>query len=296
MGSIKAIDSEHMRGNFSSHAGDYDRYALVQKRVVASLHRTIPVFAKSGLMLDVGTGTGALAAAILCSDPAQKLVVMDIAHGMTRQAAKSLPAVSACDGDARYLPFADESFTTAVSSSVYQWVDCLPTAFAEVARVLKPGGFFVLALFGEKTLCELRASHRLAIADSSANRLSHVLSFPTLSDVSAAIDAAGLTRHDLRSTMDVEFHADVADLLRQLKRIGASNASVDRPRGLASRRVMQSMTRAYEESYRCDAGLPASYEVIIAVAEKRCNKASLPATRTEAGATLDSCCPRFNVK
>jgi len=268
MGLIKAIDSGRMRGNFSSHAGDYDRYALVQKRVVAMLHSKISAFAKSGLMLDVGTGTGALAAAILCSDSAQKLVVMDIAHGMTRQAAKSLPAVSACDGDASHLPFADESFATAVSSSVYQWVDCLPKAFAEVARVLRPGGFFVVALFGEKTLCELRASHCQAIADSSGNRFSHVQSFPSVSEVSAAIDAAGLTHHDLRSTMDVEFHSDVPDLLRQLKHIGASNASVNRPRGLASRRVMQSMTRAYEESYRCDAGLPASYEVIIAVAEK----------------------------
>jgi malonyl-CoA O-methyltransferase len=57
-------------------------------------------------------------------------------------------------------------------------------------------------------------------------------------------------------------------LLRQLKQIGASNAAADRPRGLASRKVMQSMMKEYERGFRCEKGLPASYEVIIAIAEK----------------------------
>lgn len=264
----KAIDSEHMRTNFSSHAGDYDSYAQVQKRVVTLLHGRLSALTKPGLMLDVGTGTGALAAEILGSDSAQQLVVMDIAHGMTRQAVKRLSAVTACDGDARHLPFADGVFATAVSSSVYQWVACLPSAFTEIARVLKPGGLFALAMFGEKTLYELRSCHRRAIAEKSKARLSHAQSFPTLNDVAAAIDQAGLSCRDLFSTMEIEYHADVPDLLRQIKHIGAGNASVDRPRGLASRRVMQSMINAYEEQYRCDAGIPASYEVVIAIAEK----------------------------
>ena len=267
---IKAIDSAQMRGNFSTHAGDYDRYASVQKRVVELLCHKLSVFGKSpGLMLDIGTGTGALAAEILRADSEQSLVVMDIAHGMTLKAVNRLPAVSACDGDARHLPFSDDCFTTVVSSSVYQWIDCLPTAFSEATRVLQPGGLFALALFGEKTLCELRASHRQAVAENGDNRTSHVQSFPMLNEVSSALCLAGLSCLDLVSTMEVEYHADVPELLRQLKQIGASNAAADRPRGLASRRVMQTMMKTYEDKYRCDAGLPASYEVIIAIAEKK---------------------------
>ncbi len=189
---IKAIDSALMRGNFSSHAGDYDRYASVQKRVVELLCERMSAFEmEDGPMLDVGTGTGALAAEMLGFDPAKKLVVMDIAHGMTRQAANRLPVVAACDGDARHLPFLGETFAGVVSSSVYQWVECLPTAFAEVSRVLKPGGFFFVALFGEKTLCELRGSHRQAVAENNRSRASHVQSFPTLNEVSAAIGRRG---------------------------------------------------------------------------------------------------------
>ena len=72
--------------------------------------------------------------------------------------------------------------------------------------------------------------------------------------------------------MEVEYHADVPDLLRQLKQIGASNASAERPKGLASRRVMQGMISLYEDQDRCEKGLPASYEVIVAIAQK--NKAA----------------------
>ena len=265
----KAIDSLQMRDNFSCHAGSYDRYASVQRRVVDLLGSRMPGFtAEAGLVLDVGTGTGALASALVKAEPKRQLVVMDIAHGMTREAVQRSPVVSACDGDASHLPFAGSSFAGVVSSSVYQWVDCLPAAFAEVARVLRPGGFFALALFGEQTLHELRAAHRQAVIQGSRHRSSHVQNFPTLDEVSVALAAARLSCHELFSTMEVEYHPDVPDLLRQLKRIGASNAAADRPRGLASRRVMQLMTKNYEATYRCAAGLPASYEVIVALAGK----------------------------
>lgn len=271
---VRAIDRAHMRDNFSSHACEYDRYASVQKRVVELLYRKLASHIdQPGLYLDVGTGTGALAAAFLERTPGQNLVVMDIAHGMTQAAARRLPTVSACDGDARQLPFVSETFAGVASSSVYQWVDCLPSAFTEVARVLMPGGIFALALFGEKTLYELRASHRQAVQTSSQSRASHVQSFPSLNEVSAAIAAAGLSCCDILTTMEVEYHTDVLDLLRQLKQIGASNAAADRPRGLASRRVMHLMMSFYEERYRSHAGLPASYEVVVVIAKKmqRCD-------------------------
>jgi malonyl-CoA O-methyltransferase len=125
-----------------------------------------------------------------------------------------------------------------------------------------------VALFGEKTLFELRSSHCRAVANSGTGQTSHVQNFPTLDEVVDALAVAGLACEDVFKGMEVEFHLDVPDLLRQLKQIGASNATADRPRGMASRQVMQSMTRIYEEQYRCESGLPASYEVITAIARK----------------------------
>ena len=78
----------------------------------------------------------------------------------------------------------------------------------------------------------------------------------------------GLEPVECFSRMEVEFHQDVPQLMRQLKQIGASNASSDRPRGLASRKVMQVMIEEYERAFRQAAGLPASYEVVVALARK----------------------------
>lgn len=279
---VKALDSQRVRGNFSTHASEYDSYASVQKRVVELLNRNLGrVELLSGPCLDVGTGTGALASTLSESLTGQALVVMDIAHGMTRTALDRLPKAMACDGDARHLPFAGETFACVVSSSVYQWVDCLPSAFAEISRVLKPGGAFALAMFGEKTLHELRSSHCRAIMEYDSGRTSHVQNFPTLDEVANSMEAAGLVCHDLYKVMEVEYHRDVPELLKQLKQIGASNAAADRPRGLAPRRVMQAMIRFYEETYRCALGLPASYEVIVAMARK-CGEEGSAETATEA--------------
>jgi len=271
MGPVKAIDGRLVRSHFSAHAGEYDLYAAVQKRAIAHLCEQLDgEGAPVGRLLDVGTGTGGLATALSERYPEAAMTVMDLAHGMTRTAHARLPQASACDGDARRLPFADGSFALVASSSVYQWVPDLPAAFAEIHRVLQPGGCFALALFGEQTLCELRTAHRTAVAECAAERPSHVQSFPTRSEVAAALTAAGLDCRVMTSRMEVEFHADVPQLLRQLKQIGASNAAADRPRGLASRQVMQRMMACYEEQYRCAEGVPASYEVVVAIAMRQC--------------------------
>ena len=58
------------------------------------------------------------------------------------------------------------------------------------------------------------------------------------------------------------------ELLVNLKQIGAQNASNERPRGLFPRKVMLEMTALYGERFSDRRGLPASYEVIYAVARR----------------------------
>jgi len=269
MGPVSAIDGRLLRTHFSRHAGDYDRYAAVQKRVVAHLAARLAASGPlTGLVLDVGTGTGALALELGGVTVDRRFVLTDLAHGMTKAAAQRLPGAWPCDGDARKFPFIDASFTAVVSSNVYQWVDNLPAAFREVSRVLRSGGRFAVALFGERTLHELRNAHRQAVRECGGQYTSHVQSFPTASEVAAALDSAGLVCRDFACFPEIDWHPDVPALLCQLKQIGASNAAADRPKGLASRQVMQRMIRLYENRYRQPEGLPATYEVVCAVATK----------------------------
>jgi malonyl-CoA O-methyltransferase len=264
------IDLQQVRRNFSCHAEEYDRYAQVQKRVAARLlDLLLPQIRPGTLALEVGTGTGELARRLLRLTSDVSLVVSDLAHGMSRHAAETLGGLPAVDADAQALPFRDRRFGLVLSASVFQWLNDLPAALAEIDRVLRPGGLLAFAMYGERTLWELREAHRLAVQEAGGEHGSHAHTFPGEAEVGQALAAAGLTPLRLFAEDEVERHPDVAALLRSLKKIGAQNASAERPAGLASRRVMQRLGALYAECFGHAAlGLPATYHVIYALARK----------------------------
>lgn len=264
------IDIRQVRRNFSCHAEEYDRYAQVQKRVaVRLLELLLPHLQPGTRALEVGTGTGELARRLLRLTSDVDLVVSDLAHGMTRHAAETLGGLPAVDADAQALPFRDCRFGLVLSASVFQWLNDLPSALAEVQRVLRPGGVLAFAMYGERTLWELRQAHRLAVQEAGGEQDSHAHTFPGEAEVGQALAAAGLQPLQLFAEDEVELHPDVAALLRSLKKIGAQNANAQRPAGLASRRVMRRLGSLYAERFGQGAqGIPATYHVIYGLARK----------------------------
>ncbi len=100
-------------------------------------------------LLDVGSGTGALAVAALQRWPALRVTGIDPSGGMLevarRSAASDLPEDEAGRYDtvvayADELPFDEGTFDLAVSSFVLQLVPNRAAALREVRRVLRPGG------------------------------------------------------------------------------------------------------------------------------------------------------------
>jgi len=264
-----AIDKAQMQSHFGDHAGEYDLYAQVQKRVARRLLELTLRHPVAGPVLDVGTGTGEVARRLLKSRPGETVVVSDLAHDMTRTAGVNLAGVLAADGDAQSLPFRDHSFGMVLSSSVFQWIEDLPATFAECRRVLKPGGLLSFALFCDGTLVELRETFRQALFACQSDWPFHFQSFPGLGEVEDSMLRAGFVDGHCHVEVEREYHADFRSLLVGLKRIGAQNASRTRPRGFFPRRVMLEMNRLYQDAYRSDEGLSASYGVLYGLAVNR---------------------------
>ncbi len=100
----------------------------------------------AGRALDVGTGTGSLALALAAAMPRGRVVGVDFAAPMLARAPRRASAdglgdrlaVSLADG--LRLPFADGTFDCVTSAFVVRNVADHGRAFAEQARVLRPGG------------------------------------------------------------------------------------------------------------------------------------------------------------
>src|SRR5919108_2736971 len=96
--------------------------------------------------LDLGTGTGDGAFAIARRFPDAEVVGLDISDAMVAEARRKTPADLAGRvrfelGDASTLPFEDEAFELVALANMIPF-------FEELARVVAPGGFVVLAFSG----------------------------------------------------------------------------------------------------------------------------------------------------
>ena len=158
--------------------------------------------------------------------------------------------------DGLALPFPDRSMDVVYSNLCLQWCDTPRALFAEFARVLKPGGFLAASSFGPDTLSELRAAW--ATADDAR---AHVGRFLDLHDLGDAALAAGLKDPVLDSDRITKHYPEVRTLLVDLKGLGATNADLDRARGLTGKTRFKAMLDAYETRRR-DGRIPATWEVV----------------------------------
>lgn len=100
----------------------------------------------SSTVLDVATGTGDLALEALHQYPEARVVGLDFVSEMLALARQKASAPSGSQplflsaGDALRLPFAEGLFDAVVTGFALRNVTDIPAAFAEMARVTRPGG------------------------------------------------------------------------------------------------------------------------------------------------------------
>ncbi len=95
-------------------------------------------------VLDVGCGTGKLLRRAHIYWPQAQLIGVDPANGMIEMAKRLTPNATFSTGMAEALPLQDASVDVALSTvSFHHWQD-QAAGIREIARVLRPGGYFIL--------------------------------------------------------------------------------------------------------------------------------------------------------
>lgn len=254
-----AVRKRDVARSFSKAAPTYDGVAELQRRIGDTLVEALPDSTVNS-MLDLGCGTGHFCHALVERYPQAFCVGLDIAEGMLQFARQQWPAkLSGCDwlaGDAEALPLADACMDLIFSSLALQWCQQPEALFAELARVLRPGGTLLIATLGPGTLRELQQAWQ------QADQYTHVNRFTALSDLQREALTAGLVLRNCHQQHIERDYDQLQTLTRELKSLGAHNVNQGRPKGLTGRQRIRRFKEAYEAARNSRGKLPASYEVI----------------------------------
>ena len=162
---------------------------------------------RGAVVLDLGAGTGDLSAEFR-RQVAARVTGLDVSAAMLSRAEQKFGAdgIDWLQGDALHLPFGDGSFDVVASAFVLRNLPDLAGSFAEMSRVLKPGGRLIgldithppdsawgklLRVGFEEGVTRVAG---LLSGDRSAYRyLPNSLSgYPTADELSLMLEAAGL--------------------------------------------------------------------------------------------------------
>lgn len=95
-------------------------------------------------ILDVGAGNGSKAAQVLRASGGAEVYAVDPNEKRVASMKRDFPSIKGSVAGAESLPFPDSHFDKVYSTMAVHHFDDLDKGFAEIVRVLKPGGSFII--------------------------------------------------------------------------------------------------------------------------------------------------------
>ncbi len=161
------------------------------------------------------------------------------------------------------LPLEPASLDLVVSSLALQFVNDLPGMLAQIIRALKPDGLFLAAMIGGDTLTELRQSFAAAESEIEGGVSPRVAPFVDLRDAGALLQRAGFALPVTDVDRIMVRYDNAFALMRDLRRMGATNILVERRRKLTRRATMLRMADIYRERFSdFDGRIRATFDVV----------------------------------
>jgi SAM-dependent methyltransferase len=251
--------------------GIYDHdflFAEVAERLTDRLEdvkRTFP------LALNLGCHGGEVAQVLKGRGGIETLLQCDPSPTMTKQAAQHTGG--ACfSADEEFLPIKDASLDLVISNVSLHWVNDLPGALIQIRKALKPDGLFVAAMFGERTLFELRESLMAAELEVEMGMSPRVSPFTTVQDAGALLQRAGFALPVVDTDSVQVSYPDMFKLMADLRGMGETGTIAGRRKTFTRKETLMRAAAYYMEKFagRGDAALgdigegriPATFDII----------------------------------
>jgi SAM-dependent methyltransferase len=117
------------------------------------------------VVLELAAGTGVLTRAMTDSLPEAEVTATDLNVAMVNVGGRNVPSATWRQADATQLPFGEASVDLVACQFGVMFFPDRPAAFAEVARVLKPGGQFLFSCWGPLGTHEIEATVMAALVE-----------------------------------------------------------------------------------------------------------------------------------
>jgi SAM-dependent methyltransferase len=207
--------------------------------------------------VDLGTPADAVRRAIRKNGKAANLVAANAEPEILNAAFARVAA------DEEMLPFAEGSLDLVVSALALQFVNDLPGTLVQIRRALKPDGLFLAALAGGDTLTELRQAFAAAESEHEGGISPRVAPFADTRELGALLQRAGFALPVTDSERITVRYADAFALMADLRRMGATNALVERRRTPLKRATLMRMAEIYARNFSdADGRIRATFEII----------------------------------
>ncbi len=165
--------------------------------------------------------------------------------------------------DEEALPFADGSLDLVVSGLALQFVNDLPGTLIQIRRALKPDGLLLAALIGGESLGELRAAFAAAESEVEGGISPRVAPFADVREFGALLQRAGFALPVVDSERLVVRYDSALALMRDLRRMGATNVLSERRRTPLKRATLERLQAIYAERFAdADGRIRANFEIV----------------------------------
>ena len=249
-----------IRNSFNRHAKSYEDVAKIQQEIGERLFERLQYLnIQPRYILDVGCGPGYFSQKLKTLYPKAKIVGLDLAYLMVKQAQSKQGWRSRwglVNADMTSLPFENGTFDLVFSNQVIHWSNPLHIVFGELNRVMAKDACLMFSTLGPDTFKELK------LAFDSVDQFSHVNDFMDLHVIGDCL----VKEYFLDPVMDMEYiiakYATVPELVRSIKNQGVKNISSSRHRGLTSKGVWRQFINRMEEQSNLSDGIQLTYEVI----------------------------------
>ena len=219
----KNVNAQYATGaNLNRRIGIHEKYSRNRQGFgpwIVSQYQLTPGMA----VLELGCGTGSMwqGATLLAGC---RLTLTDFSEGMLAEARLNTAHLSGTafrQVDAQDIPFPDSSYDIVIANMMLYHVPDIPRALREIRRVLKPGGLFYAATYGEHGVVEavaemlnmtLEGNHRFTLQNGAAQLAAvfHQVDCALYEDALDVTDPVDLVAY-LRSMASMEVLTSVSD-------------------------------------------------------------------------------------